>query len=237
MLTLILVESALELVPENLRKHPSVKRNQSSKRKLGNLILDRSYHHTAMRFLKNAEKRGRPDIVHFCLLNALGTPLNKELMLRVYVHTIDDKVISIAPETRLPRNYERFKGLMEQLYRIRRIPPEGKPLLEMKSESLDSLLQRVDPSVVIALSVVGRKSTPEDVIKSLIHFDNPVLIVGGFPRGHFSDSVTKLFDNTFSIDPNGLDAWIVVSRLLYEFEKQITLPAKRWSKASKNNLS
>jgi len=220
----------LEQIPEDIKRHPSIaKQNRLLKKNLSSLILDRSYHHAAMLSLRDGDRRGRPDIVHFCLLEALGTPLNRELMLRVYVHTFDDKVISIAPETRLPRNCDRFKGLIGQLYRARRVPLEGKALLEMQPGTIYDLLRRVRHSVVLALSVLGKESTPAKVIEPLIHLDNPVLIVGGFPRGHFSESVTKLSDAIVSIDPEGLDAWIVVSRLLYEFESQSLLPVKRWN--------
>ncbi len=59
-------------------------------------ILDRSYHHAAMKDIADSEKRGRPDIAHLCLLEALGSPLNKEGLLRTYVHTYNDYVISVA---------------------------------------------------------------------------------------------------------------------------------------------
>ena len=61
--------------------------------------------------------------------------------------------------------------------------------------------------------------------------------VGGFPRGHLSAQVTQLCDAIVSIDPEGLDAWIVVSRLLYEFEKQSSLPENRWNQRPKEQQS
>ncbi|RLG20801.1 hypothetical protein DRN72_04605 [Methanosarcinales archaeon] len=56
-------------------------------------LLDSSYHHKAMRMLENPDKRGRPDIVHFCLLEALGSPLNVDGKLSTVVHTYDGKII------------------------------------------------------------------------------------------------------------------------------------------------
>ena len=117
MLTFILAESALETVPQELWKHPAIENYSEKKGKSPRLIvLDRSYHHAAMEGMKDGEKRGRPDIVHFSLLEALGSPLNREGLLKVYVHTFDDHVISVDPQTRLPKNYNRFIGLMEQLF-------------------------------------------------------------------------------------------------------------------------
>ncbi|MCP8317603.1 MAG: 16S rRNA methyltransferase, partial [archaeon] len=61
-LVLILAESALELIPHELWKHPSVVKHASSKgKKVSEILLDRSYHHSAMLRLKDSEKRGRPD--------------------------------------------------------------------------------------------------------------------------------------------------------------------------------
>jgi len=76
-----------------------------------------------MRTLTNASKRRRPDIAHFTVLEALGSPLNKEGVLRTYMHTLDDRVITVSPKIRLPRNYDRFVGLIEQLFQKDRIPP------------------------------------------------------------------------------------------------------------------
>ena len=59
------------------------------------LLLDRSLHHAGMLKLKNNLKRGRPDITHFVLLEALGSPLNKEGQLQVLIHTCNDYVIRI----------------------------------------------------------------------------------------------------------------------------------------------
>ncbi|MCJ7634937.1 16S rRNA methyltransferase, partial [Candidatus Bathyarchaeota archaeon] len=104
----------MELVPKNLWGHPSVsKRARLLRKNASNMLLDRSYHHAAMLSIEDNKKRGRPDIIHFCLLNALGTPLSWEGQLQTIVHTREDKVISVQPETRLPRNYDRFVGLIE----------------------------------------------------------------------------------------------------------------------------
>ena len=69
MISLILSESALELVPSELTYHPSV---ISHARKLGKhpseILLDNSWHFAAMKEIKNEMKRGRPDLVHFSIL-------------------------------------------------------------------------------------------------------------------------------------------------------------------------
>ena len=228
MLTLILAESALETIPKSLCKHHSVKRYSEKRGKHPEFILlDRSYHHAAMKTLKDNEKRGRPDIVHFALLEALGSPLNREGLLQVYVHTFSDYVITVAPETRLPRNYNRFIGLMEQLFEFKKIPPTEQTLLTVKKQTSPQLLKTVKPTYTLAFSRKGKACTLEDAVSKLSSEDKPVAIIGGFPHGHFTEKTAKLANETVAIDPEMLETWTVTSRLIYEYERAILLPRKR----------
>ena len=91
MLSLILAEAALETVPKVIVNHISVLKHANKKGKSGQeILLDRSYHHRAMNKLEDAGKRGRPDLVHFALLEAMSTPLFQKGKLDIYVHTIID---------------------------------------------------------------------------------------------------------------------------------------------------
>jgi len=228
LLTLILAESALETIPKSLWKHPSIIRHAEKRGKSPEFILlDRSYHHVTMKTLKDDEKRGRPDIVHFALLEALGSPMNKEGFLQVYVHTLNDYVITVASETRLPRNYNRFIGLMEQLFEFKKIPPTEHPLLTIRKQKLPQLLQTIKPTYVLAFSKEGKPCTLENAVSKLSSKEKPVAIVGGFPHGHFSEETSKLADETVAIDPQMLETWTVTSRLIYEYERAISLPRKR----------
>jgi len=228
MLTLILAESAIETVPQELWKHPAVEGHSKRKGKHPMFtVLDRSYHHAAMKTIKGCEKRGRPDIVHFSLLEALGSPLNKEGLLRIYVHTFNDYVISVAPETRLPKNYNRFIGLMEQLFEFNRVPTNGKPLLVLESRTMPDLISIVKPTYVIAFSRVGKPMTLEGTISKLSNEENLAAIIGGFPSGHFIETNRNLANEIICIDPEMLEAWTVTSRLIYEYERAASLPKKR----------
>lgn len=230
MLTFILAESALETVPEQLWKHPSVSKYAKIRRtKPRYVLLDRSFHHAAMKSLEQNERRGRPDIVHFALLEALGSPLDKEGLLQTYVHTISDCVIVVNPETRLPRNYDRFVSLIQQLFEIGRVPPEQAKaaLLTLERKTMPQLIRDIKPSYVLAFSRVGKPYTLEAAVSKLAHEKSPVVIVGGFPRGHFSEATMKLVDETVCIDPEMLEAWTVMSRVIYEFERALGFPEKR----------
>ena len=231
MLTLVLAESALETIPKEIWNHPSIKRFSRRKGKHPKfIILDRSYHHHAMKTLENSKKRGRPDIIHFSLLEALGSPLNKEGLLRVYVHTINDYVITIASETRLPKNFNRFVGLIENLFEHKRVPPKGKPLLTLEAKTLELLIKDLKPTHTIVFSTKGNAKTLSEIVGNLIGEKKPLVIVGGFPHGSFSESTLKLADEIVCIDPEMLETSIVVSRIIYEYERSINLAKKRWKK-------
>jgi len=231
-LILILAEAALETVPERLWSHPAVQKHARLRGKHPRfLLLDRSLHHSAMKSLKQNLKRGRPDIVHFALLEVLGSPLNKEEQLRVYVHTFKDYVIAVNPKTRLPRNYNQFLGLMEQLFQVGKVPPKGKALLSMEHKTLPELIHDVNPSYVIAFSRIGVRKTLEEAVSKLLKEERPAILVGGFPHGHFADSTVRLADELVCIDPEMLETWTVVSRVVYDYERLLSIPKKRLEKA------
>ena len=233
MLHLVLAEAALETVPKAIRGHPAVRRGKRP----CEILLDRSYHHSAMRKLPMAEKRGRPDITHICLLEALGSPLNREGLLRVYVQTVGGYIIYVNPEVRLPRNYDRFVGLMEQLFKTGSVPPGAEEwLLKIRKGGLRDLVEEVEPTLVAAFSTEGEPKTMAEVCHILAEEEKPMVLVGAFPRGSFTSETEALIDRRFRIDPEVLEAWVVVSRLVYQYEVEIGLPKKRISRLLKNKL-
>ena len=223
MLSLILAESALELVPNEIAGHPAIVKWAGRKKKdPRQLVLDQSYHHAAiLRLGKSGVGRGRPDIVHFSLLVALGSPLNMDNQLNCFVHTRDDHVIEIDPGTRLPRNTDRFTALLEQLYQDIVVPSSGPALLKLKKESLKNLLSTIDPDIVVALTTLGSPKPMEEVAELLGEAMRPVLLVGGFPTGHFSDGSMKLASEKFRVDRRNLEAWTIVGRAVYDYERAI----------------
>jgi len=219
MLILVFVEAALELVPRELWRHPAVRESaRRREKKPGEILLDRALHHAAMRNLDNSLKRGRPDIVHLCLLEALGTPLNREQLLRVYIHTYGGTMIAVSPQVRLPRNYNRFMGLMEQLLLEKRVPLEGEALLTAEKKSLEQFIEEMAPTGVTALTSHGEPTTLKEVCSGLAAEARPMVFVGAYPHGPMRAKTLKLADRAVSIDPEVLDAWVVTSRLLYQHE-------------------
>jgi len=223
-----LAEAALETVPDGLWSHPAVRSHSKRQRKPpAQLLLDRSLHHSAMKKLENSEKRGRPDITHFALLEALGSPLNKEGLLQTYVHTCNDYVITVNPATRLPRNYNRFTGLMEQLFQQQKVPSTGETLLKLEHKTLQTLLAEAEADYILAFSRQGKPTTLQDAVSTLQAKRRPALIVGGFPHGHLSETTTKLADEVVCVDSEMLEAWTVTSRVIYEYERILSVPSKR----------
>ena len=173
-----------------------------------------------MKRLPNSWKRGRPDIVHFALMEALSTPLFMNMMLRVYVHTINDKIITIADNLRIPKSYFRFERLMVSLFRDDLIKSnEGIILMELSDGTFADLVDIIKPDMIIGLSTVGVQSNAQKVAENAKSADHCSLVVGGFARGHFSENVTTFLGPTYSICNMSLEAHVVIARILYEYEK------------------
>jgi len=222
LLSLVIAESALELVPKELQRHNSVIASaRRFNKKPSEILLDISWHFAAMKGIKNEIKRGRPDLVHFSLLEACSIPLYFENKLDVFVHTIDDKVISVGQNVRLPKSYHRFIGLVEKLYATGRIEENNNTLLEIKEMNFGNLIKKINPKQTIALSSKGVKSSYQKVAEEIN--DNTCLVVGGFSKGQFFDKNKDYFNKTVLVDKNPLEAHIIISRILYEYEKRIIM--------------
>ena len=220
MISLILAESSLELVPNDLKSHPSViSHAQKLGKKSSEILLDNSWHFAAMKGIKNEIKRGRPDLVHFCILEATTIPLYQKNKIKIYIHTIDDKVIYFGDNIHIPKSYHRFAGLIEKLFLEKTIESNGEVLLEIKEKSFSDLIDEIKPSKVVGFSSKGQKLSFENSASKLT--ENSCLVIGGFQKGHFSDAVQNRIDQLVSIDDSSFEAHVVVARMLYEYEKTI----------------
>lgn len=201
MLKIIIAEAELEPMPRSLRSLPVMKKKYGRK---DVVLLDSNYHHTSMQTLPDAYRRGRPDIVHVCLLNALESPLNKDGGLEVYVHTRHDKVIYIDPSWKVPKSYNRFVGLMEQLFSTRRITAGDTDLLRMVNKTLPDLITEVSSGMPVKVMHYEGATYALD--------PDEVLVIGGFPHGDFA---TDLPFSRCSIHGEELVAWAVLNHVVY----------------------
>lgn len=220
MISLILAESALELVPSELKHHPSVVSHARKSGKLSSeILLDNSWHFAAMKGIDNELKRGRPDLVHFSILEATTIPLYQKNKIKLYVHTVDDKVISFGSNVHVPKSYHRFEGLIEKLYKEKKIIANDQVLLDIKEKTFPELLDEIKPSKIIGFSTKGKPTSYEKIAAGMS--DNSCVVIGGFQKGHFSDFVENKITELFSIGNGSFEGHVVVARLLYEYEKTI----------------
>jgi len=221
-LTIVLAESELEIVPGKIISHPSViNYSKQYNKRLENIILEASFHHSAIKYLPDSEKRGRPDIVHFFLLSALESISNKKGELKVIVHTRNNEAIYINPETRLIKNYIRFLGLIEQLFEKKIIAFEEKTLLELReNKTLENLIIEEKHDYVVSFSPDGKKVKLLNYLKNLKkkNHKNLLCIIGGFPHGNFHNDISKFSDDVVSIYNETLTAWTVANELLVSYE-------------------
>ncbi|MFO7966003.1 MAG: 16S rRNA methyltransferase [Archaeoglobaceae archaeon] len=189
--TLILLDSSLERIPSSISSHESVTRDAKKRGKSPRkIILDDSIHYPAISSLEDGKKKGRPDIVHFCLLSALDSPISADM--DVYIHTLEDKIIWINSETRLPRNFNRFRGLMESLLEKQVIMGGDKTLMKVLDITLDKLLSSIQGSKIVMREKGGHQ---EDYLKDTVKSGEDITLgVGGFPHGDYRDSTLDILD-------------------------------------------
>jgi len=184
----VYLEAALERIPKEIFAHPCVKSDAKRRRKKpSKILLDDSKHHAAMKHLRKKEKRGRPDLLHVCLLSLLDSPFRKNF--RVFVHTLDGKLIWINSLTRIPRNYNRFVGLIEDLFEKKVIKAGNQRLLEIMDLDLDSLFRKINPPVTILMRESGKRLDLRDYIRH-----NSAVCIGAFPHGDFENETLNILN-------------------------------------------
>ena len=221
-LILLLVECGLELIPPEIKSHPSIQRHLR-KDDYSSKLLDNALHHSVMGKLENYEKRGRPDIAHNCLLNALGSPLNKSGNLKLYLHTYQNKIYEINPTINLTRNFNRFKGVMAKLLYDNELTFEHLKLISLYKGDLYHLVKDFKNPELMIYSSKGKIINYKDQVFEKDLNKNYIIIIGGFQKGFFSSDILKLSNNLISISNYPLDAGVVVSKVinLYEIANDI----------------
>ena len=236
MLTVILLDCALELVPSEISSFKDVQKQAGRKGKKPNeILLDQTHHGRAMTKLEQSDRRGRPDIVFLSLVTLLETPLCKEGLLQVYMHLQDGRVVEIRPDVRLPRNYDRFVGLIEQLLTTGRVPVEGDPLLQVSKQSLSNLVSKMkieSTNVRTILAIEGGEKTGMQGLRNILPDDAsvPVIVgIGAFPHGDISDEIKQLFDIHLELDKDVMMAWHVCAEVLWVYSERIEVIRRRYS--------
>lgn len=224
-LSVVVAEAALELVPIEIQKTHAV-RNDAGRRGVepSRMLLDRSFHHSAMAGLRDSHKRGRPDLVHMTLLSLTSSPLYADGGLKVFVHTYNDLVLEVKEKTRLPKNYLRFRGLMEKVL----VSVDGEGLIKTHRATFKQLVRMIQPDWVCGMSIQGVPTRLDELRKTLVAKRSPCVVIGGFPHGHFSSHILEELDSLVRIDSRPLDAHVVAARLVYEVERQVRQGDDAW---------
>jgi rRNA small subunit pseudouridine methyltransferase Nep1 len=227
MLHVILAECAVERVPAEIADSAQIARDAKRREKEpAKMLLDSSRHWEAMAKLPDRERRARPDILHFCLLTALESVCNKSGNLKVLVHTQNDELMRVNPVTRLPRVYERFTGLLEDLYEKRKLAiKDGTELLSIEEHwPLEKVLMEIPKDAgVFVFDPKGEKKTLAELGKILSGKTEGVecdwaVITGGFAHGVFSNARALEKIGKISVSNRELAAWTALGMAIYAYE-------------------
>ncbi len=215
----IIADAELEIVPERIARERCVLNSARARQKSPDrMLLDASHHHPAFGKLPDGDRRGRPDIVHLSLLLALDSDINAQGRMKLFVHTRNDDVIAINNETRLPPNYIRFIGLIEQLFEQKVVPSRENALLELRHKvPLELLVTALKPDEVIVLDPEGKEAPLEGEITSS-EANRIVIIMGGFSKGTFTSDMRKFKPKRVSLGTRMMKVWTVMSKTLRAIE-------------------
>uniref|UniRef100_A0A8C6UJP9 18S rRNA (pseudouridine(1248)-N1)-methyltransferase n=1 Tax=Neogobius melanostomus TaxID=47308 RepID=A0A8C6UJP9_9GOBI len=143
----------------------------------------------------------RPDITHQCLLMLMDSPLNRAGLLQVYVHTEKNALIEINPQTRIPRTFPRFCGLMVQLLHK----------LSVRAADGPQKLLRMIKNPVTSFSA-GEAVCPRTLVP-----DGPAaVVIGAFAHGAVNVDYTE---KTVSISNYPLSAALTCAKMCSAFEE------------------
>lgn len=166
---------------------------------------------------KNGRDLGscRPDITHQCLMMLMDSPLNRAGLLQVYIHTQRNILIEVHPQTRVPRTFERFCGLMVQLLHklsVRAADANMKLMKVIKNPITDYLpagCRKICMSFAATEIVSPKKFAPQN--------DPMVCVIGAMAHGSVDVDYT---DEDYSISNYPLSAALTCSKLCSGFEEK-----------------
>jgi rRNA small subunit pseudouridine methyltransferase Nep1 len=179
----------------------------------GIIVLDSYIHRYIMEGLDDAERRGRPDIVHSFLLLAQGSRACNDGKLASFIHTRGGEVITVGRKYRPDQNYISFLHSLGELFEKGRIDGEEEGLVLERDMDLKALLGRLRPEEVIVLTPSGDK---QDLRQVLNRADEKHLavIIGGFPEGDYHSPVYQMADAKVSLGEELLTVPDVTSQVL-----------------------
>ena len=232
MLTILLYNSGLELLNSLTKKelnHPSIKNDIKRRKKdVNKILLDLVIHQPAL--LSNSKlNRGRPDIVHICLLQYLFSPLVLENKndLKFIIHSVNDTYFEVPHSWRPPTHFYRFRGLMEQFLERKKLKVSNKEKMTLQEGSVEDVLGKLQFEKVIAFTShgesIGMQEFSEKMSSYLVQDSNFIILIGGFQHGGIPENIAELLKTKSNVEkitlPGGrLPSWKVLSNILYVIE-------------------
>ncbi|XP_005038587.1 PREDICTED: ribosomal RNA small subunit methyltransferase NEP1 [Ficedula albicollis] len=166
--------------------------------------------------LRNGRDPGevRPDITHQSLLMLMDSPLNRAGLLQVYIHTKKNVLIEVNPQTRIPRTFDRFCGLMVQLLHKLSVRAADGP-----QKLLKVIKNPVSDHLPVGCMKIGTSFAVSQVsdLRELVPAAEPVVIVvGAFAHGSVNVDYTE---KMVSISNYPLSAALTCAKITTAFEE------------------
>jgi rRNA small subunit pseudouridine methyltransferase Nep1 len=93
--------------------------------------------------------------------------------------------------------------------------------MKLTQKGLEALKAEISPTLTVVFTSHGEPSDLEAVASRLASEEAPAVFIGAFPHGSMAEETLALADDVISIYPEPLEAWVVTSRLIYEYEKAL----------------
>ncbi|XP_072334808.1 ribosomal RNA small subunit methyltransferase NEP1 [Scyliorhinus torazame] len=156
----------------------------------------------------------RPDIAHQSLLMLMDSPLNRAGLLQVYVHTQRNVLIEINPQTRIPRTFDRFCGLMVQLLHKLSVRAADGP-----QKLLKIIKNPVTDHLPVGCRKIGTTFHTDEVVRlqDLVpKEESAVFVIGAFAHGSINVDYTE---RQVSISSYPLSAALTCAKICTAFEE------------------
>ena len=152
-------------------------------------LLNVDEHVGILRKLNKDFSQARPDITHQCLLMLLDSPLNRAGLLQVFIHTANNVLIEVNPQTRIPRTFKGFAGLFVQLlhkFSVKASDSSIKLLKVIKNPITDHL--PIGCRKVCMSYAAEKVSKPADLVPPT---EEPIcLVIGAIAKGSINVEYT-----------------------------------------------
>jgi rRNA pseudouridine-1189 N-methylase Emg1 (Nep1/Mra1 family) len=172
-------------------------------------LINGSIHQHLLKDVPLSERYDRPDILHFGLLLTLNLMQEYNEPFEIYFQ-LEKHIYQILPDTKLPRDQQRFYGIIEQL--IQNYKPS--PYIKRLEINLNELIKEDQ----IILFDIGGETTIEEIDPKNLTTNNTTIVYGAFAHGELTKSsfvdttgVSERNITDINISKNLLELWTAIS--------------------------